>query len=89
MIHHYLPNLVDLHNYSSANSLEYKKSNWLTLNKKVLSQFGLDLSDVIITGLSNGKPGLIEVLLYNVRFKIDDELELQPKDSRQSSFSLK
>ena len=88
IIHHYLPNLVDLHNYSSANSLDHKRSNWFTLNKKVLSQFGLDLSDVIITGLSNGKPGLIEVLLYNVRLKIDEELELQSKDVHQSSLSL-
>ncbi len=80
--------MVDLHNYSSANSLGHKKSNWLTLSNKVLSQFGLDLSDVIITGLSNCKPGLIEVLLYNVRLKIDEELELQSKNSRGTSLSL-
>jgi hypothetical protein len=87
-----LPDLVDLHNYGLANSLEHKKSNWEILNKKVLTNFGLDLPTVIITGLSNGKPGLIEVLLFNLRLKIDEELELQEKvpltSARQTSLSL-
>jgi hypothetical protein len=72
-----------MHNYTPANSLQQKKANWGILNKKVLTQFGLDLPDVIITGLSNGKPGLIEVLLFNVRLKIDEELELQQKMQQQ------
>ena len=71
--------MIDLHNYSTANSLEHKKSNWGILNKKVLSNFGLDLPDVIIAGLSNCKPGLIEVLLFNLRLKIDEQLELEQK----------
>jgi len=85
IIGYYFPELVDLHNYSSANSLEHKKSNWGTLNKKVLSNFGLDIPDVIIAGLSNCKPGLIEVLLFNLRLKIDEQLELQAKILQQSS----
>lgn len=59
--------------------MDHKKSNWHVLNKKVLSHFGLDLPDVIIAGISNCKPGLIEVLLYNLRLKIDEELELKDK----------
>lgn len=35
-------------------------------------------------GLSNGKPGLIEVLLFNLRLKIDEELELKNKNTRNS-----
>ncbi|CAF1644556.1 unnamed protein product, partial [Adineta ricciae] len=79
IIRYYLPDLVEMHNYTPAHSIQPKKANWGILNKKVLSHFGLDLPDVIITGLSNGKPGLIEVLLYNLRMKIDEELELQQK----------
>ncbi|CAF1032083.1 unnamed protein product [Rotaria sp. Silwood1] len=56
----------------------------LKLNKKILSNFGLDIPDVIMTGLSNGKPGLIEVLLFNLRLKIDEQLELKEKTSQQS-----
>ena len=85
IIGYYLPDLIDLHNYSSANSLEHKKSNWRTLNKKVLTEFGLEIPDVIITGLSNGKPGLAEVLLFNLRLKIDEQLELQVKHSQHST----
>ncbi|CAF3878407.1 unnamed protein product, partial [Rotaria sp. Silwood1] len=84
IIHYYLPEFIDLNNYNAANSLEHKKLNWLKLNKKILSNFGLDIPDVIMTGLSNGKPGLIEVLLFNLRLKIDEQLELKEKTSQQS-----
>jgi hypothetical protein len=94
IIRYYLPDLIEMHNYTPANSLQQKKANWGILNKKALSHFGLDLPDVIIAGLSNGKPGLIEVLLFNLRLKIDEELELQQKlqqqqitSPRQSSLS--
>lgn len=83
IVRYYLPDLVEMHNYTPANSLQQKKANWGILNKKVLTNFGLDLPDVIITGLSNGKPGLIEVLLFNLRLKIDEELELQQKMQQQ------
>ncbi|CAF0987502.1 unnamed protein product [Rotaria sordida] len=83
IIYYYLPELVDLQNYNSANSLEHKKSNWKMLNKKILSNIGLDIPDVIISGLSNCKPGLIEVLLFNLRLKIDEQLELKQKAIQQ------
>jgi hypothetical protein len=83
IIRYYLPDLVEMHNYTPANSLQQKKANWGILNKKVLTNFGLDLPDVIIAGLSNCKPGLIEVLLFNLRLKIDEELELQQKMQQQ------
>ena len=83
IIRYYIPDLLEMHNYTPANSLQQKKANWGLLNKKVLSHFGLDLPDVIIAGLSNGKPGLIEVLLYNLRLKVDEELELQEKFQEQ------
>lgn len=84
IIRYYLPDLVEMHNYTPANSLQQKKTNWGILNKKILSNFGLDLPDVIINGLSNGKPGLIEVLLFNLRLKIDEELELRQKMQQNS-----
>ena len=86
IVQYYLPDLVDLHNYSSANSLDHKKSNWDTLNKKVLSNFGLDIPDVIRNGLCNCKPGLVEVLLHNLRLKIDEELELKDKYEEEKGY---
>ncbi|CAF0774391.1 unnamed protein product [Didymodactylos carnosus] len=79
VIRYYLPDLVEMHNYTPANNIQQKKTNWGALNKRVLSHFGLDIPETIIHGLCNGKPGLVEVLLYNLRLKIDEELELQQK----------
>lgn len=35
IIKHFIPRLVELHNYTSANSTNQKLSNWGTLNRKV------------------------------------------------------
>jgi hypothetical protein len=34
---HFFPRLVELHNYTSANSISQKLSNWRTLNSEYLS----------------------------------------------------
>jgi hypothetical protein len=96
IIHWYLPELVDVHKYSSTDLIEQKKTNWAMLNRKVLSHFGLDVPDVIVSGIANFKPGLIEVLLYNLRLKMDEEFQLRSKmhddneflPKRQTSLSL-
>jgi hypothetical protein len=36
VIHHYFPKLVQLHNYSAANSIKQKMYNWSTLNRECL-----------------------------------------------------
>ena len=38
IVKHFLPKLVDLHNYSAAHSLSQKTYNWNTLNVKVLKK---------------------------------------------------
>jgi predicted SprT family Zn-dependent metalloprotease len=35
IVKHYVPHLVELHNYSQAHSLQQKQYNWATLNAKV------------------------------------------------------
>lgn len=35
VVHYFLPKLVDLHNYTAANSHQSKLYNWSTLNTKV------------------------------------------------------
>ena len=40
VIAHFYPRLVELHNYSSANSLSQKMYNWNTLNGRVLKRLG-------------------------------------------------
>jgi hypothetical protein len=34
IVHHFVPHLIELHNYSAANSVDKKKYNWDTLNSK-------------------------------------------------------
>lgn len=87
IVRHYLPDMVDMHNYSVSNSFSHKKANWGQLNKRVLCALKLDLPEKVIMDLCNGKPGVVEVLLFQLRLKIDEELELRQKLERQSSSS--
>lgn len=84
VIRHYLPDIVNVHNYVPNSSISQKKINWRMLNKKVLSRFGLNVPESIINDLANGKSGTIEIFLSNLRLKIDEELELRQKIQSQS-----
>lgn len=84
---HFLPDLVELHNYTPANNLEQKKANWGMLNAKVFSRFGLNVPEAITTNISIGKPGYIEVLLYNLRYKITEAIS--KIDKKKSSVGSK
>ena len=35
VVHHFIPRLVDMHNYSPANSIQHKTDNWRALNSKL------------------------------------------------------
>jgi len=43
VVANYFPRLVELHNYSPANSLQQKLYNWNTLNAKVFRKLGFQL----------------------------------------------
>ena len=95
VVHYYLPEMVNINDYLPNSAIGQKKINWGTLNKKVLSQLGLNLPDNIIKDLSYAKPGTIELFLFNLRLKIDEEIESRHKvrsqaasSSRESSVSL-
>jgi len=70
IVSHFFPKLVEIHNYSSANSNSQKMYNWNTLNQKVLKKLGFqihqqDLDDVIKAG-----PGAIERVLKLIQDRI-------------------
>jgi len=69
-IAHFFPRLVELHNYSSANSLSQKMYNWNTLNAKVLKRLGFSIPRQDCEDISNTKPGSIERVLKLVKFKM-------------------
>jgi hypothetical protein len=87
VIWHYLPDMVIMNNYVPSSSFNQKKINWGMLNKKVLSHLGLNLPQTIVNDLSNGKPGTIEIFLFNLKLKLDEELQLRQKIKQQNAFS--
>ncbi|GMH34018.1 hypothetical protein BSKO_01852 [Bryopsis sp. KO-2023] len=70
LIRHYLPKLVQLHNYSAANGVRQKMYNWQTLNAKLLKKVGMTLRPSDIEKVVNGEPGAIERVLKLARVKI-------------------
>lgn len=64
------PNLVDLHNYQEANSINKKIENWNTLNQKVFKKLNIPLSKKTIDDVSHSQIGTIENILKVVYDKI-------------------
>ncbi|XP_062569267.1 sperm flagellar protein 1-like isoform X3 [Saccostrea cucullata] len=84
IIHNKFPTLVDLHNYSTANSTDKKLLNWKVLNRKVLSKLNFTLGDDVIGDIIMAKPGVIEKFLMMLRRKLERaewELTKQPLQS--------
>ncbi|KAI8921748.1 hypothetical protein BC831DRAFT_393134, partial [Entophlyctis helioformis] len=75
VVRHFIPKLVDIHNYSPANSVSQKIYNWTTLNRetcrlKGVQAVGYSTNDEIISCIVNNKPGYIEYILYELRQKV-------------------
>jgi len=75
LVHHYLPRLVDLHNYVPGNSAQQKISNWSTLNTKVFKKMGFQLAKSDIELVVSASPEAIWRVLSYVRDKIQDYKE--------------
>jgi len=74
IVKHFCPRMVDLHNYQPANSTTQKQTNWQTLNSKVFKKIGLNVPPNVILGVASQKPGVIEVVLNNLRLKLQQHL---------------
>ncbi len=88
IIRHFLPEYIELHNFTPAHNLQQKMANWGLLNAKVFSRFGLNVPQNITQNICNCKPGYVEVFLYNLRYKIDEKLheaEMKQKSKMQHS----
>mmetsp|Transcript_22849 Transcript_22849/g.37609 ORF Transcript_22849/g.37609 Transcript_22849/m.37609 type:complete len:238 (-) Transcript_22849:650-1363(-) len=70
IVGHYYPKLIDLHNYSAANSLVQKLYNWNTMNQKVLKRLGMTMSKEEIEAVCNCSPGAIEQVLKQLQYKL-------------------
>lgn len=41
VVHHFLPKLVEIHNYTPANAIQQKLDNWRTLNSKSIHKLSI------------------------------------------------
>jgi len=67
IINYFFPNLVELHNYSSVNSVTQKSYNWKTLNTKVLGRLGIRLRPDQLTDIVQSQNEAIEEFLLNLK----------------------
>ncbi|ESO98401.1 hypothetical protein LOTGIDRAFT_214018 [Lottia gigantea] len=75
IIKHYIPTLVELHNYTPASNTNQKMENWFLLNRRVLRKIDMDLSEDVIRALANARAKVVEKILMLVRAQIDKELD--------------
>jgi uncharacterized protein YdiU (UPF0061 family) len=75
----YFPDLVDLHNYVAANSVQQKVYNFETLNQKILRKLGYQLDRSTIDNLVNCRSGCIEQVLNTLQYKMAKYREKKSK----------
>ena len=70
IIKHFVPHLVELHNYPSAHSVSQKTYNWNTLNQKLFKKLGFTLSKRDLEDAVNCVPDTIERILRVIQVNI-------------------
>lgn len=66
----YFPHLVDLHNFTPANSMKQKVYNFDTLNTRVLRKINYCIPRPSIEEIVNGRPGSVEIVLNSLQCKM-------------------
>ena len=66
----YFPNLVELHNYTPANSMKQKMYNFDTLNTRVLRKIDYNIPRIAVEEVVNCRPGAVEVVLNSLQYKM-------------------
>jgi hypothetical protein len=63
IVKHFVPHIVELHNYSAAHSVSQKTYNWNTLNQKLFKKLGFTLTKRDMEDAVNCVPDTIERIL--------------------------
>ena len=66
----YFPQLVEIHNYSPANSVQQKIYNLETLNTRVLKKLGFQITRPTMDAIVNCRPGAVENVLNALQYKM-------------------
>lgn len=86
----YFPQLVELHNYTPASSVQAKVYNFETLNQRVLKRLGYQLTRSTIDDIVNCRAGVVEVVLNTLQFKMAkyrEKKSTQPADFSEEKSS--
>lgn len=70
IVNHYFPKIIEIHNYSAANSNVQKQYNWNTLNQKVLRKLGYNIHQTDVDDVIKASPGAVERVLMVLQEKI-------------------
>ena len=68
VVHHFLPKLVELHNYSPANSTQQKMDNWRTVNSQYIQRTDEVKNDILCSFITSGK------VFSKLNFSIPDDI---------------
>lgn len=79
ILNNHFPRLVDMHNYSAANSHTQKLTNWNTLNAKVLKKIGYTIHPQDVDDICRAVPDAIERVLRVLQEKVIQVQEGQLK----------
>mmetsp|Transcript_10565 Transcript_10565/g.26876 ORF Transcript_10565/g.26876 Transcript_10565/m.26876 type:complete len:221 (+) Transcript_10565:19-681(+) len=77
VIHHHFPSIIELHNYSAANSVSQKEYNWKTINSKVLRKLGINLHEKDMDDAVNARRGAIERILAFLQVRFEQQRNRQ------------
>jgi len=81
----YFPQLVELHNYSPANSVQQKIYNLETLNTRVLKKLGFQITRPTMEAIVNSRPGAIENVLNALQYKMAKYRERNAREGSAGS----
>lgn len=88
VVKHFLPHLVELHNYSAAHSIQQKTYNWNTLNQKILKKLQFQLSPGDIKDLVEMVPETIERILFTLKYKINEYLKRKKQKKMDNNMQM-
>eukprot|EP00039_Didymoeca_costata_P017158 m.316040 g.316040 ORF g.316040 m.316040 type:complete len:237 (+) comp16499_c0_seq8:254-964(+) len=85
VIRHFIPKIVELHNYQPASAVKQKLENWHVLQRKVFKKLRLVVPENVLEGVTQQTPGVVEVVLNNIRLKIQQYLLNERQGSNTKS----
>eukprot|EP00930_Biecheleria_cincta_P053253 TRINITY_DN38665_c0_g1_i1.p1 TRINITY_DN38665_c0_g1~~TRINITY_DN38665_c0_g1_i1.p1 ORF type:complete len:233 (-),score=60.44 TRINITY_DN38665_c0_g1_i1:53-751(-) len=87
-LYHFFPKLVEMHNYSAANSHTQKMYNWNTINQKVLKKLGYHIHQQDLDEIIKASPGAVERVLHQLSMKVEQVQNGQLKVGGQGRPSI-